>query len=285
MTLSPSQRNASLLLLVYGPYIRAKLDALHADILDRIALAELTGAANTTLTPPPQHGSRYPGYPGHRPPPPRFLPPPPPAARFFARWYPPTKAALRTLRLAYQILYMLGRTQYWGPEYHVLGVVFQRLSPTIAARLAARRQGDPISTSTSPTSRRSTRRRDATSVLATTATWVRTALIAGVFGFKLAEWWFATGEEQLPGVMRARTRPPAPPPPPARPHPHGVGLPSDRRSCPLCCGRRKSPAALTVSGYVFCHDCILSAVEREGCCPVTRIPAQKGHVRKLYLST
>ena len=59
------------------------------------------------------------------------------------------------------------------------------------------------------------------------------------------------------------------------------GLSSLRR-CPICQGRRREETALSVSGFVFCHDCISQYLKQHGVCPVTKLPAKTTNLVRLY---
>ena len=112
----------------------------------------------------------------------------------------------------------------------------------------------------------------------------RSALILAVFGFKLLEWWYLSGEHRLGGGDRKALPPPPPPPAPlpAGAAAGGVPLPRDRALCPLCLRRRTNPALATCSGYVFCYPCLHAYVLDEGCCPVTRIACGVDGIRRLF---
>lgn len=232
------------------------------------------------------------------------------------------KTALDALRLAYQLAYLLDLTDWWSPELHAMGLVVKRTTQDEAKnlrdRLEGHRQtlldswgGDPAQGPAAAL------RRVLLRATFLTSDWARSGVALAVFGFKLLEWWYTTGEEQLP-----HRKTPVPPPPPGPPPPRrvirahrfqahllrratwraavsdapvkrqhlsgrrsqwGVGVPKDPSLCPLCKGARANSAVLTVSGYVFCEACIARHVARTGRCPVTLIPARAGHVRKLFL--
>ena len=63
-------------------------------------------------------------------------------------------------------------------------------------------------------------------------------------------------------------------------------------SLPLCAcvllslkrRQKVNPTVLTLSGYVFCYNCIMLHVKQHGTCPVTLVPAQEHHVRRLYFT-
>jgi peroxin-12 len=337
--LSPAQRRGSLILLTLAPYLKARLDALY--------LQHARGG-----------GTSAPGA----PPPPR-LPPPPAAAaapaaralqqlqvhaaRAFLLLYPWANAAHEGARFAYQLFYLLGRTPYYSPDLHLLGLVVRRVSGQEAAASERARQA-----------RRSERLRGAgagrgpSALRALRAGWARargaaadhtrSALVLSVFAFKvrpcplgrlpgrspaaalrrprlpscpgrvlcrcriapafflraprphcralprpparpqLLEWWYTSAEHKMGGQ---RAPPPPPPPPAPRPAAGGVPLPADPALCALCARPRTNPALVATSGYAFCYPCAYRFVEAHGCCPVTRVAAGVGHVRRLYQGT
>ena len=110
----------------------------------------------------------------------------------------------------------------------------------------------------------------------------RSALILAVFGFKLLEWWYLSGEHRIGGGDR-KSLPPPPPPPAALPDAaEGVPLPKDPSVCALCLRKRTNPALAVCSGYVFCYPCLHSFVLEKGACPVTRLPCGIDGVRRLF---
>jgi len=61
-----------------------------------------------------------------------------------------------------------------------------------------------------------------------------------------------------------------------------IPLPSDYKRCPICLKVRSNPTVLTLSGYVFCHQCILDHVRQHHYCPITLLPASEYHLRRIY---
>ena len=104
-------------------------------------------------------------------------------------------------------------------------------------------------------------------------------LLAFALCCKGLEWWYSRGEEaaKIPG--KALPAPPAP-----QPHEEGVKLPKSPKLCPICKRMKQSPTVLTVSGYVFCYNCIMLYVKEHKRCPVTFSPATEEQVRKLYFT-
>lgn len=98
---------------------------------------------------------------------------------------------------------------------------------------------------------------------------------------QLLEWWFTSAEQKL---ADQRKLPIPPPPPPVHPHPNGVQMPDDPTMCPICRQPRTNPAMAVASGYVFCYPCIFGHISQFECCPVTRLPTNVDHIRRLYYS-
>ncbi|KAJ1637053.1 Pex12 amino terminal region-domain-containing protein [Pavlovales sp. CCMP2436] len=104
----------------------------------------------------------------------------------------------------------------------------------------------------------------------------RHGLVILVIVIKILHWWYSPEA----GATRPRVFP-LPPPPPLLPASDGVRLPAEKGVCPLCRMPRVN-ATLAPSGYVFCYRCIFSALEREGRCPLTLMPAAVDSLRKIY---
>jgi len=52
--------------------------------------------------------------------------------------------------------------------------------------------------------------------------------------------------------------------------------------CPLCSSTRQNEVALSVSGFVFCHACIVAHLRVHGSCPVTKLPADSRNLVRLF---
>ncbi|CAH0713390.1 unnamed protein product, partial [Brenthis ino] len=94
----------------------------------------------------------------------------------------------------------------------------------------------------------------------------------GAFAVQMLRWWGA----RAPLALRAL---PAPPPPP----PQQAQASAPVNACPLCRQPWRAPAALPVSGYVFCYTCISRALRGAARCPVTGLPAADRDLVRLYL--
>lgn len=284
--LTTAERRASLALLVLVPYLQSKLDALYQRLHEERALRML-GLAPTAPQPaaaslrtsapsaPEQPGSPVARLLG-------ALRAAAPAA--LLRGWPWARAALEAARFAHQLAYLLGGSPCFSPELRLLRLQAVRVSGQEAAeaeRSRARSRSQQLQGTGSTGTLRALR------VAALRAGYVvedhsRSALILLVFGFKLLEWWYTTGEQRLGGQ-----KPPAPPPPAPAPLPAsgGVPLPENALLCALCLRPRTNPAAVATSGYVFCYPCAFRHVQSHGRCPVTLRPAGLDHVRRLYQGT
>ncbi|CAI7825002.1 unnamed protein product [Closterium sp. NIES-54] len=115
-----------------------------------------------------------------------------------------------------------------------------------------------------------------------TMDYAQTSVIAAVFAFKMAEWWYQTGEQKLSAPT---VYPPPPPPPPPKVAPAGIPVPVDRSLCPLCLCRRTNPTAPGTSGFIFCYPCIFAYVDKVGN-PVTQtVPPASSSATPAYLPT
>ncbi|PAV61221.1 hypothetical protein WR25_23239 isoform D [Diploscapter pachys] len=57
----------------------------------------------------------------------------------------------------------------------------------------------------------------------------------------------------------------------------------DTYKCPLCLKRRVNDTVLSVSGYVFCFNCIDTHVKRYNACPVTGLASNNQQLIRLYI--
>ncbi|CAI5529278.1 unnamed protein product [Closterium sp. Naga37s-1] len=109
-----------------------------------------------------------------------------------------------------------------------------------------------------------------------TMDYAQTSVIAVVFAFKMAEWWYQTGEQKLSAPT---VYPPPPPPPPPK---ASIPVPADRSLCPLCLCRRTNPTAPATSGFIFCYPCIFAYVDKFGRCPITHHPTTVDQLRRHF---
>lgn len=98
-----------------------------------------------------------------------------------------------------------------------------------------------------------------------------TTLELGAFLLQFVNWW---NQENYHTNL---TSLPVPPSPSSR------EIPTQFKGvCPVCLKILNVPTALSVSGYVFCYQCILPIILRENRCPVTHYPAKEDDIIRIY---
>ncbi|XP_031829728.1 peroxisomal biogenesis factor 12 [Nomia melanderi] len=101
---------------------------------------------------------------------------------------------------------------------------------------------------------------------------VTTSLEFGAFFLQFLSWW--TQEHYQKSLITL----PVPPPP---------KIPEIAKEykgrCPICHKAIRVPVVLSISGYVFCYQCILPVIRNTRKCPVTNYPAQEDDLIRLYL--
>lgn len=201
------------------------------------------------------------------------------AERLSAAAFPWVHASLEAASLGCMLAYLLGATEYFSPAMAAAGVVPRRVSAAqVAASDAAQRTARAAAVA------RAAKRGAAAAAGVRAAHWLadsaRVALVGGVLGFKVLEWWYTSAEERL---NASKALAPPPPPPAMRPAHGGVGLPKKPTHCPLCLKPRQNPALAAPSGYAFCYPCLYRYVTDHARCPVTLAPMTHDDIRKLFL--
>ncbi|KGN61284.1 peroxisome biogenesis protein 12 [Cucumis sativus] len=195
--------------------------------------------------------------------------------------YPWLHASSEGLSFAYQLLYLLDATGFYSLGLQVIGVhvcraTGQELMDTssriskIRSHERERLRGPPWLKAIQG---------GLLTCLYTMLDYAQTGLIAAVFFFKMMEWWYQSAEERMSAPT---VYPPPPPPPPPKVAKEGIPLPPNRTICPLCSDKRANPSVVTVSGFVFCYTCIFKYISQYKRCPITLMPANVDHVRRLF---
>ncbi|XP_038890543.1 peroxisome biogenesis protein 12 isoform X1 [Benincasa hispida] len=195
--------------------------------------------------------------------------------------YPWLHASSEGLSFAYQLLYLLDATGFYSLGLQVIGVhvcrgTGQELMDTssriskIRSHERERLRGPPWLKAIQG---------GLLTCLYTMLDYAQTGLIAAVFFFKMMEWWYQSAEERMSAPT---VYPPPPPPPPPKVAKEGIPLPSNRTICPLCSEKRANPSVVTVSGFVFCYTCIFKYISQYKRCPITLMPANVDHIRRLF---
>ncbi|EFJ38878.1 hypothetical protein SELMODRAFT_437729 [Selaginella moellendorffii] len=268
--LTRAQKSLSIFFLVGLPYIKAKLQGAYTAQRGSALQTALWGSSSAPVEEVVPHNNRS----------------------IFQRWklnlvafltysFPWIHATHEGLSFAYQLLYLLEATRFYSPALYLTGVYVRRASGQElldGTKHIQERRNHDYERIRGPASLKAVQRGLLKS-LYTFLDYAQTGLIAGVFLFKMMEWWYQSAEER---VMAPTIYPPPPPPPPPKVAPNGIPLPESVRTCPLCLQRRTNPAMAAVSGYVFCYPCIYKYISQYKRCPVTLIPADIEHIRRLY---
>jgi peroxin-12 len=202
----------------------------------------------------------------------------------FVRAYPAAHAVWEAATLAHWVRFLLGGGETHDPALALFGMRVARTSAREAMQrrveLETARASAVASLSRSPASSFVTRIVGPPLLRARhfAADYAQGGLMLCVVGFKLMEWWYGTAEEKVTGSLAL----PVPPPPPTPP-PHRDGVAPREGACPLCgASPAVSPAAPAGAGYVCCHACLTSHIQKHSACPVTLLPARLEDIRKLF---
>ncbi|KAI2513909.1 Pex2 / Pex12 amino terminal region [Fragilaria crotonensis] len=187
---------------------------------------------------------------------------------FFLKMYPYLRMTQNGTVLAYQFLYLLGKSVYFHPLSHLLRIAVRRLThDDIVSQIP-----DP---SPSPMNRALEKwipsiRRAAFWVLSSTA-------MMGWFHQLLQHIRQEEQQHQIPALT-----PPPPPPPPFKLDPrHRIRIPDSSGVCPLCQQPWIAPSA-SRSGFVFCHKCLVLYVREHKTCPLTGMPCTEQDITRIY---
>eukprot|EP01103_Thecamoeba_quadrilineata_P002997 TRINITY_DN12834_c0_g1_i1.p1 TRINITY_DN12834_c0_g1~~TRINITY_DN12834_c0_g1_i1.p1 ORF type:complete len:365 (+),score=37.48 TRINITY_DN12834_c0_g1_i1:90-1184(+) len=265
-SLTPKLRFWSLFFLVILPYIKGKLDNYYKQRTNHGAsFANLSQeTTQTSISSSPSTTLRVTEL----------------AEKSFLTCYPYLHAVFEGTKTLYQLLFINNLTDYYSPFYHILHLQVHRLSfddldeqerqIDYARRDAYRKlRGRGLALWIARFSLRLSH------VLIDNA---RPLLLLLWMLYKFLEWWYSNEETIFPSLQM-----PIPPPPePPIPFPTGVGVPSDKRICPLCCIVRSNPAFIASSGHVFCYPCIHNYVQRHQRCPITFVSTSEDEIHKLY---
>lgn len=196
--------------------------------------------------------------------------------RCWASLYPWIHASGGLLALAYQMLYLLRRTDVWSPSLHICGLRVIRVLP------------DPPGLEPITKPGLLPKLWDLMGNMGSLSLW------GVMYLFQFLQWWYQR-EHLLQPYKPKRV----PPPPPARPlfrakplpalqgagngatGPRLVLLPQDPTVCPLCHRPRKNPA-VSAGGFAFCYTCLVPHVQNHGRCPVSGLAMTVEQVRRIH---
>jgi peroxin-12 len=217
----------------------------------------------------------------------------PTITRGMLKLYPYIAAAVKLLTLAYQILYLYGKSRYYDPWTHLAGLEVRRmgirdfktqqdkeaLSPNLFKLIPAMYNGQAVSSS-----------QLMGGLKHLLAQMLQYGLPMSVFFLRFLEWWYASD------YASSRGDKPIPPPPIAPAITNPMALEDAKKAqedlwirhreevppqmCPSCLKVLTNPTALP-SGFVCCYPCAFKASE-VGVCPLTGLPVEVSQLRKVY---
>lgn len=271
--LTTREISKSLLVLVGLPYVKCRLDLLYQKVSGGSAASilgdsereemEAEELANPDTKPMRKLAIRL--------------------IRLFRKVYPIINFLYYGSNLAYNVAYLFGKTRYYTPWLHLLGLEVKRMSMNDYRahydKTAAGAAQASFSLFKNPLGSLAT-------VFSKVIEFLKVLLPMSIFFFKFLEWWYSSefsrgntgkqGDEENENAV--------PPPENIKPDPRGTKLPKTSNTCPLCLTSPiNNPTALP-SGYVFCYTCAYHYVEEHNRCPVTWIKMNNGteDLTKLY---
>ncbi|KAI9319269.1 Pex12 amino terminal region-domain-containing protein [Dichotomocladium elegans] len=260
--LSRSEINKSLLVLVGLPYIKCRLDLLYSKVsggqtASLFGRNEQEEEEEEEMSNPETTARR------------KLLIR---LTRLFRCIYPYINAGYYGANLAYNIAYMFGKTRYYTPWLHMIGLEIKRMSMA-----DYRSYYEKLETNGSKEGRRSPLQ-FISGVFGKVIEFLKVLLPMSIFFYKFLEWWYssefargrnasALGDDEQGALI--------PPPEKTKPDSRGTPVPNTPNTCPLClvCPIN-NPTALP-SGYVFCYTCVYRYVEEHDRCPVTWIKTER----------
>ncbi|KAH8276423.1 hypothetical protein KR018_006912 [Drosophila ironensis] len=99
------------------------------------------------------------------------------------------------------------------------------------------------------------------------------------FFLQFVQWWYSNDQRRKVGG--ALLNPEALPERPLEGDEGRQELPK-RGECPVCLLAIQTPTACSVSGYVFCWQCIVKRLKEQGTCPVTGYPISLEDLVRIY---
>lgn len=244
--LTRTERRRSLFFLVVVPYIKSKLDRCYE---------HLSGSV-TSL----HHGNslRCRLY------------------RAFLAAYPLLHALWEGSVFYYHLAFMFGKSRCHSPSLFLASLMLRHLTDDEIA--ASQSASLPLKVALVGKSWRERALILIGRLLSWSVLALSTSLSTGIFFLQFLQWWYAS--DQRASVMTSLPNPG----PPSKQVAVTSGECRLTNICPLCNKLRVNDTALSVSGYVFCYQCIFKFVRDKACCPVTGYPARPDHLIHIYRS-
>lgn len=193
----------------------------------------------------------------------------------FAKAFPYIELSYDLSIIAYQLMYMTGRSVHHHPVFALLDMSLVRrrhlLQDSQRNGLAEGAQAASVVNSSSGAA----------------ASWPVALVLALILAARTAEYLHRNSGELAGEHLSGRLAGEAPLPPP--PAPAGVGRgcvvpPLDASLCALC-NRKRTNSCASTGGYVLCYLCLLPYVREHRRCPVSGLPCGELDIIRLYEET
>jgi peroxin-12 len=194
----------------------------------------------------------------------------------FINSYPYIRKCIGIVLALYQLVFCLGRTQYFSLLQHICKYRVVRHVPLPDTPFNA---GSKLATEMLNLPKTFKEK-----CMAWGATTVQYSVIAGVLGFKFFEWWYTAEVQEL--AQKSSGQPVPPPPPPS------VLLPSTMSSaprssssvvCPLC-NEQCTNMSASPSGFIYCYPCLYKYIKEHGKTPKGGLPCSVLNIRKCWVN-
>lgn len=244
--LTRTEQRRSLFFLVVVPYIKSKLDRCYEHLSESVMSLHHVNNLRCRLY------------------------------RAFLAAYPLLHALWEGSVFYYHLAFMFGKSRCHSPFLLLANLMLRHL--TDDEIVASQSPSMPLKAALIGKSWRERALIVVSRLLSWTVLVLSASLSTGIFFLQFLQWWYAS-DQRAP----AMTSLPNPGPPSKQ-----VAVTSGEcrlaNICPLCNKLRVNDTALSVSGYVFCYQCIFKFVRDKACCPVTGYPARADHLIRIYRS-
>ena len=262
----------SLFELTILPYVAAKMDRMHEAAAVKVeAERKQVDAASTTTTILRSRGRRLANY----------------LRSCFVALYPYIRKSVGVALSSYQLVFALGRTQYFSPWQHFWSYNIVRQRPPESRSESGsgdHHGGEDLVTEmlNMPTTLQD-------KVSAWAVTGVQYGVVAGVLAFKFFEWWYTPEVQDIASKSSGgqKTAPPSElqlPQQSVEPQ-QNLKVPRDTGAvgCSLCKEQCTNMAA-SPSGFIYCYPCLYTYVQEHGRTPRGCLPCTVTQIRKCWVS-
>ncbi|KAG7400307.1 ubiquitin-protein ligase peroxin 12 [Phytophthora boehmeriae] len=278
--LTPRARKLALLFAVLVPYLKAKLDAYHKQLSERLSRTASSSSSSSPSSRRTEQTQQIGNFLRRL----REFQYLRTMQKGFVATYPFAHFAYEGSFFLYQWLYLFGDTPYFSPFLKSMKTILVRVTQDDESVF---RQNETMYREKIMEKLGGPGLFDRIRRIALRTTWATldhsyVLLLLSIAGYKFVEWMYS--EEGVATKLRFTGTDAPVPPPPLPPQFSGQALAlatMDPTLCPLCKKQRVNPAMVS-SGYVFCYPCIYRFVEKHGECPITQMKCDLTSIVKIY---